>query len=85
MVSNDWTLKPKKIDIRKVYFDTRLHRRKIEAHGVELKPIQDLSEMLQEVKMGEEIPQRVLLQGNLCNCIENQKMYTDGTINGEVI
>ena len=63
MVSNDWTLKPKKIDIRKVYTDTRLHRRIVEAHGVEKKPLEDLSEMLREVEMGEEKPIRVLLQG----------------------
>ena len=64
MVSNDWTLKPKKVDIRKVYIDTRLHRKVTEAHGVDLKPIQDIAEMLREVEEGEGKPLRVLMQGN---------------------
>ena len=51
--------------------DTRLHRRMIEAHGVELKPIEDLCEMLREVEMGEEKPLRVLLQGNAHNNNQN--------------
>ena len=63
VVSNDWKLKPKKVDIRKVYIETGLHRRMIEAHGVDLKPIQDIAEMLREVEMGEDKPLKVLLQG----------------------
>ena len=48
-----------------------MHRRLIEAHGVDRKPIRDLSEMLREVEIGEEKPLRVLLQGNAHNNNQN--------------
>ena len=56
-------VKTRKVDLRKVYTDLSLQRRVAEAHGVEKRPIQDLAEMLREVKMGEETPLRVLLRG----------------------
>ena len=61
--SNDWMVKTRKVDVRKVYIDLSLQRRLSEAHGIDKKPIQDLAEMLREVKMGEETPLRVLLRG----------------------
>ena len=56
-------VKTRKVDLRKVYTDLSLQRRVAEAHGIEKKPIQDLAEMLREVKMGEDTPLRLLLRG----------------------
>ena len=60
-------MKANTVDLRKVYTDLRLEKKLREAHGIEKRPIQDIAEMLREVKMGDEEPIRILLQGEQRN------------------
>ena len=58
-------VKPKKLDLRKVYTELSLTRKLREAHGMERRAIHDMAEMLKDAKMGDEKPVRILLQGEI--------------------